>query len=154
MAFRVHGPQQVYWLEAMACVVASHLAQPGDEMIPDNQGVVKATPIPRKGVVKDQDYRDPSCHNVTGKKIMVHWTPGHRDLRTATTYQDYLNIQGNNDSDTVANMGDNLPMEVPPPKPHDIILHGHIMPARAKSGSCNCGGKNKRLTYTGLAESR
>ena len=48
-------------------------------------------------------------------------------IRTATTYQEYLDIQGNNDSDTLANMGDNLPMELPPPKTHDIILHGHIM---------------------------
>ena len=63
----------------MACAVASHLAQPRDEIIPDNQGVVKATPVPRKGVVKDEDYRDPSYHNVTGKKIMVRWIPGHCD---------------------------------------------------------------------------
>ena len=36
--------------------MASHLAQPEDEIILDNQGMVKATRIPRKGVVKDQDY--------------------------------------------------------------------------------------------------
>ena len=26
-------------------------------------------------------------------------------------------------------LGDNLPMDFPPPKPHDIVLHGHIIPA-------------------------
>ena len=36
-------------------------------------------------------------HNVTTKKLTVRWTPGHRDLRTATTYQDYIDIQGNNE---------------------------------------------------------
>ena len=47
---------------------------------------------------------------------------------TKTTY-----IQGNNDSDTLGNMGDNPPMELLSPKPHDIILHGHIMPTPATS---------------------
>ena len=28
---------------------------------------------------------------------------------------------------------DNLPMDLPPPNLHDIILHGHIMPTPAKS---------------------
>ena len=37
----------------MACAVASQHAQPGDEIILDNQGVVKAIPVPWKGVVKD-----------------------------------------------------------------------------------------------------
>ena len=40
-AFRVHGARQVYRAEKMACAVASHPAQPGDEIILDNQGVVK-----------------------------------------------------------------------------------------------------------------
>ena len=57
----------------MACAVASDLAQPGDEIILDNQGVVKATPIPRRGVVKDQDYRDRCYHNVTTKNATVRW---------------------------------------------------------------------------------
>ena len=117
----------------MACVVALDLAQPGDEIVLDNQGVIKATLVPRRGVVKDQDYRDQSYHNVTTKNLTVRWTPGHRDLRNATTYQVHLDIQRNNDSDTLANMGDNLPMDPPPPKPHDIVLHGHIMPTPAKS---------------------
>ena len=39
----------------------------GDEIILDNQGVVKATPIKRKGVVKDQDYRDIGYHNASLK---------------------------------------------------------------------------------------
>ena len=73
----------------MACAVASKLAQPGDEIILDNQGVVKATPTPRKGTVKDQDYRDPGFANVTSKAPTVCWTPGHRELKQATTYRDY-----------------------------------------------------------------
>ena len=32
----------------------------------------------------------------------------------------------------LANMGNNLPMDLPPPKPHDIILQGHIMPTLAE----------------------
>ena len=35
-AFRVHGPQQVYRAEAMACAVASDLAQPGDDIVLDH----------------------------------------------------------------------------------------------------------------------
>ena len=35
-AFRVRSPQQVYMAETMACVVASHLAQPGDNIILEN----------------------------------------------------------------------------------------------------------------------
>ena len=42
-AFRVHGPQQVYRAEPMACAVASGLAWPADEIVLDNQGVLKAT---------------------------------------------------------------------------------------------------------------
>ena len=52
-AFRVHGPQQVYRAETIACALASELASKGDEIVLDNPGVVKATPIKRKGVVKD-----------------------------------------------------------------------------------------------------
>ena len=40
-AFYVHGPQQVY----RAQTIASELASEGDEIILDNQGVVKATPM-------------------------------------------------------------------------------------------------------------
>ena len=75
---------------------------------------LKATPTPRKGTVKDQDYRDPGFANVTSKGLTVRWTPGHRELKQATTYRNYKDIIGNNDSDTVANMRDNLPMELPP----------------------------------------
>ena len=112
----------------MACAVASDFAQPGDEIVLDNHGVVKATPVPRKGVVKHQDYRDPGYRNVTTKNLTVRWTPGHHDLNNATTYQGYVDIQGKNDSDIPANMGDNLPMDMPPPQPQDIVLH------HAKSG--------------------
>ena len=74
-AFRVHGPQQIYRAEIMACAVASNLAQPGDKIVLDS--VVKATPVPRKGVIKDQDYRERGYHNVTTKNFTVRWTPGH-----------------------------------------------------------------------------
>ena len=79
----------------------------------DNQGAVKATPVPRRGVVKDQYYRDQGYRNVTTQNLAVRSTLGHRDLSNATTYQDYVDIQGNNDSNTLANMG--LPMDMPPP---------------------------------------
>ena len=82
-----------------------------------------------KGLAKQMDHG----MNVTAKNLTVRWTPGPPNLCNATTYQDYFDIQGNNDSDTLANMGDNTPMELPPPKPHDIALHGHIMPTPAKS---------------------
>ena len=52
-AFRVCGPQQVYRAETIACALASALPSTGDEIILDTQGVVKATPVKRKGVVKD-----------------------------------------------------------------------------------------------------
>ena len=42
-AFRVHRPQQVYRTETIVCAVASELAREGNEVILDNQGVVKAT---------------------------------------------------------------------------------------------------------------
>ena len=38
------------------------------------------------------------------KNLPVHCVLGHRDLRSATTYQDYLDKVGNNDWDTQANM--------------------------------------------------
>ena len=117
----------------MACAAASHLARPRDDIILDNQGVVKATSIPRKGVVKDHDYRDHSYHNVTSKNLTVRWTRGHRYVRNTATYCEYLDIKGNNDSDALANMGDNLPMYLPDPRQHDIIVHCQIMPAAAKS---------------------
>ena len=44
VAFRVHGPQQMYRAKTIACALASELAREGDEVILDNQGVVKATP--------------------------------------------------------------------------------------------------------------
>ena len=116
----------------MACDVASNLAQPGDDIILDNQGVVKATPTPRKGTRKDKDYRGPGFANVTSKGLTARWTPGHRELKQTTAYRAYKDIIGNNDSDTLAKLGDNLPMELPPPKLHDILLQGHIMPTPAK----------------------
>ena len=73
----------------MACAVASYLAaQPGDKIIPDNQGVVKAAPVPWKGVVKEQAYCKPGYKNITSKHLTVRWTPRHRELQQATTYQD------------------------------------------------------------------
>ena len=89
--------------------------------------------MPRRGVVKDQNYCDHSYRNVTSKNLTVRWTPRHRDIRNATTYRDYLDINGNNNSDAMANMRGNLPMDLPDPQPHDIILHGQIMPTPAKS---------------------
>ena len=35
----------------------------------------------------------------------------------------------------MANMDNNLPMDKPPLKPHDIVLHGQIMPTPAKTWS-------------------
>ena len=128
------GPQQVYHAESFAYAVASHLARPRAEIILGNQGVVKATSVPRKGVVKDHDHRDPySYKKVTSKHLTVRWTPGHRELHQVTTYQDYQDIHGNNDLDALANMGNNLPMYIPLPKPYNIVLHGHVMPTPTKS---------------------
>ena len=93
-AFRVHGPQQVYQAETIACALASELAKPGDDIILDNQSVVKATPTKRKGVVKDQDYRDIGYLNSATKRLTIRWTPGHRNLEQATTYKDYQDIHG------------------------------------------------------------
>ena len=93
--------------------MASELASPADDIILDNQSVVKATPIKRKGVVKDQDYRDIGYFNTSSKRLTILWTPGHRTLEQATTYKDYQDIQGNNHSDVLANMGDNLPHGLP-----------------------------------------
>ena len=112
---------------------ASQLAGKGDEVILDNQGVVKATPMKRKGVVKDQHYRDIGYHNASTKQLTVGWTPGHRTLEQATTYNDYKEIQGNNHSDILANIGDNLPMDSQQPQPRDIVLVGQIMPMPAKA---------------------
>ena len=129
----MHGPQQVYRAETIACALASELAKPGDDIILDNQSVVKATPIKRKGVVKDQDYRDIGYLNSTSKRLTIRWTPGHRNLEQATTYKDYQDIQGNNHSDVLANMGDNLPMDSQQPQPHDMVITGRIMPTPAKA---------------------
>ena len=119
-ASRVHGPQQVYWAETIACALAFELASPGHDIILDNQSVVKATPIKRKGVVKDHDYRDIGYHNTSTKRRTIRWTPGHRTPEQATTYNDYQDIQGNNHSDVLANLGDNLPMDSQ--QPHLMIL--------------------------------
>ena len=132
-AFRVHGPQQVYRAETIAYALASELAREGDEVILDNQGVVKATPTKRRGAVKDQDYRDIGYHNALTKCLTLRWTPGHRKLEQATTYYDYKDTQGNNHSNTLANMGDNLPMDSRQPQPRDIVLVGQIMPTLDKA---------------------
>ena len=132
-AFRVHGPQQVYQAETIACELASELASERDEIVLDNQGVVKATPIKRKGVVKDHDYRDIGYHNASTKRLTVRWTPGHGTHEQATTCSDYKDIQGNNHSNVLANMGDNLPMDSQQPQPHDIVIIGQIMPTLAKA---------------------
>ena len=84
-AFRVHVPQQVYRAETIARALASELASEGDEIVLDNQGVVKATLIQRKGVVKDQDYRNVGYHNASTKRVTIRWNPGHRTLQQATT---------------------------------------------------------------------
>ena len=69
----------MYRAETIACALASELAKPGDDIILDNQSVVKATPIKRKGVVKDQDYRDIGYLNSSSKRLTIRWTPGHRN---------------------------------------------------------------------------
>ena len=116
----------------MACAVASVVAQPRDEIMLDNYGGGEGHPVPRRPVVTDQDYRDSGCRNVTTKNLTVRWIPGHLDLHTAARYEDYTDIQGNNESDTLANMGNNLPMDTLQPRPHSIVLQGHIMPTSAK----------------------
>ena len=83
-------------------------------------------------MVKGQDYRDIGYHNASTKQLTIWWTPGHRTLEQATTYNDYKDIQGNNHSDILANMGDNLPMDSQQPQPHDIVLVGQIMPTPAE----------------------
>ena len=92
-----------------------HARWPGDDIILDKMRVVKATPIPRKGVVKAQDYRGHSYHNVSSKNLRVRWTPGHRNIRNATTYHYYLDMNGNNECDALAHMGDNCPWILPTP---------------------------------------
>ena len=128
----MHGPQQVYRAETIACALAYELATTGDNIILDNQSVVKARPIKQKVVVKDQDYRDTSYLNTSSKRLTICWTPGHRTLEQTTTYNDYQDIQGNNHSDVLANMGDNLPMASQQAQPHDIVIIGQIMPTPAK----------------------
>ena len=150
-AFRVHGPQQVYRAETIACTLASELASEGDEIVLDNQGVVKATFVKRKGVVKDQDYRDIGYHNASTKRLTIRWTPGHRTLEQATTYSDYKDIQGNNHSDVLANMGDNLPMDSQQPPPHDILIIGQIMPTSAKAWIMQVRGKKHTPEVHGVS---
>ena len=76
VAFRVHGPQQVYRAETIASALASELAREGDKIILNNQGVGNAGPMKRKGVVKDQDYRNIVCHNASTKRLTIRSTPG------------------------------------------------------------------------------
>ena len=45
----------MYRAETITCALAFELAQEGDEVILDNQGVVKATLTRRRELVKDQD---------------------------------------------------------------------------------------------------
>ena len=123
----------MYRAETIACALASELAREGDEIILDNQGMAKATPLKRKGVVKDQDFRDIGYHNASTKRLTIRWTPGHRTLEQATIYNNYKDIQGNNHSDVLANMGDSLPMGSQQPQPHDIVLISQIMPTPAKA---------------------
>ena len=120
----MHGPQQVYRAETIACALAFELAKPGDDIILDNQSVVKATPIKRKGVVKDQDYRDIGYLNSSSKRLTIRWTPGHRTLEQATTYKDYQDIQGNSSQDKSC-------------------------PRLPRHGSCKCVDKNEHQRYTG-----
>ena len=110
-AFCVHGLQLVYHAETIAFALASELAIGGEEVILDNQGVVNATPIKRKGFVKDQAHRDIGYHNASTKQLTIRSTPGHRTLEQATTFHNYKGIEGNNHSNVLANMGDNLPMD-------------------------------------------
>ena len=115
------------------CALASELAREVVEVILDNQRVVEATLTKRRGVVKDRDYCDIGYHNASTKGLTIRWTPGHRNLEQAPTYNDYKDIQGNNHCDTLANIGDNLPMDSRQPQPHDIVLVGKIMPTPAKA---------------------
>ena len=95
--------------------MAKGLAQPGHKIFPRNKGVVKATPTPRKHTVKDQDYRNSTNNNVTAKHLTMCWTLGCHKLHQATTYQFYVDIHGNNNSDTSAHMDDNFLMDLSPP---------------------------------------
>ena len=123
----------MYRAETIACALASELAKLWDDIILDNRTVVKATPIKRKGVVKDEDYRGIGYLNSSSKRLTIRWTPGHRHLEQATTYKDYQDIQGNNHSNVLANMGDNLSMDFQQPQPHDIVITGQIIPTSAKA---------------------
>ena len=99
------------------------LAREREEIIHDNQGVVKTTPLKQKGVVKDQDYRGIGYHNAPTKRVTIWWTPGHRTLEQATTYSDYKDTQGNNYPDVLANMQ---------PQPHANAPIRQTMHGRAK----------------------
>ena len=94
--------------------------QEGDKIILDNQGVVKATPAPWKGTVKDQEYEDIGYNSATMKHLTVRWTHGHRELQQASKNQDYRDTVGNDHPDCLANPRYNLPANDPPPQPHDI----------------------------------
>ena len=114
----------------------------------DNQGVVKATAAPCSAAVKDQYYRDSGDKNITTQALMVRWTLGHRDLCTATTYQYYIDMQRENESDALAHMVDNLPVDAPPPQPHGKVLKGHIMPTPAKAWVMQLGRKKTNNKHT------
>ena len=68
--------------------------------------------LARKGVVKNQDYHDPGYKK---QHTQTRWALGHWKVHQATTYHDYQDIHGDNNSDTLANMGDTLPMDLPLP---------------------------------------
>ena len=44
MTSELSGPQQVYRAETMACMIVSVMASQEDDIVMDNQGVLKATP--------------------------------------------------------------------------------------------------------------
>ena len=62
----------------------------------------------------------------------MRWTPEHRELTQATTYHDCKVMQGIGECNMLAKMGDKLPTDTPPAKPHDVV--GQIMPTPAKTG--------------------
>ena len=70
---------------------------------------------------------------MTTKHLGVRWTHGHRVLHQENTYKDNQDMTGNNDSDCLANLGDNLPADEPHLQPHNILIHGRVMPTTAKS---------------------
>ena len=134
--------------ETIACALASELAREGDEITPENQGVVKTTPMKPKGVVKDQDYRDIGYHNASTKRLTIRWTPGIRTVEQATTYNDYKNIQGNNHSTSYRILVTTCPW-IPNNHNHTILCSSDkSCPRLQRHGSCECVHKNTPQTYT------